>query len=186
MPTRGPSPATTRPWEGAISKAADALFPDCCTHFPDFEPEHYKMQHFANSVYEVELTAPPPVIKGQSGALLKYVLQIAKTQNAGAIVRNSTFHSSTGFFARWKSSDSILEGNQWLDSGQGVFEMQMLPSYFEGPSHLRNITIRDNVFQTTSPGTSIGDILETKAEGAKCCDIEGLAYSGNKLLTPLP
>ena len=76
------SPASAKPWEGnPISKAADALFPDCCTHFPDYEPEHYRMQHFANSVYEVELTAPPPVIKGQSsGALLKYVLQIAKTQ----------------------------------------------------------------------------------------------------------
>lgn len=40
------SPASAKPWESAISKEADALFPDCCTHFPDFEPEHYKMQHF--------------------------------------------------------------------------------------------------------------------------------------------
>ena len=32
--------------------------PSCCAHFPDFEPEHYKLQHFANSVYEIELTTP--------------------------------------------------------------------------------------------------------------------------------
>lgn len=43
----------------------------------------------ANSVYEVELTGPPPVIKGQNGTeLLKYVLQIAKTQTKGSVVRN--------------------------------------------------------------------------------------------------
>jgi|EP01046_Picozoa_sp_COSAG06_P008390 hypothetical protein len=183
------SPATAKPWESPISKAADALFPDCCTHFPDFEPEHYKMQHFANSVYEVEVTGLPPAPAGSNGTLLKYVLEIAKTQNAGSVVSNCTFHSSTGFYARWKSSDSILEGNEWLDDVQGVFELQMLPSYFEGPSHIRNVTIRNNVFQTNDAKATIApglppSIMDTKAGGAKCCDIEGLVLSGNRLLKP--
>jgi hypothetical protein len=53
------SPSTAKPWESQISREADALFPDCCTHFADFEPEHYRMQHFANSVYEVEVSELP-------------------------------------------------------------------------------------------------------------------------------
>lgn len=114
------------------------------------------------------------------------MLQIAKTQNAYAVVRNSTFHSSTGFYARWKSSHSILEGNTWLDDSQGVFELQMLPSYFEGPSHLRNVTIRDNVFETSKSDATIETILETKAVGAQCCDIDGLFQSGNRVVKPQP
>ena len=286
------SPASAKPWENAISKSADALFPTCCTHFPDFEPEHYKMQHFANSVYEVELTGTPPVLppppppptgggcfmepkgavnykyapgnvfpndpshphglrlknspaeccalcqglkncsfftysaneagasptcygkpggccflKTAAGGIpapgcpgctsgsttkplaspLKYVLQIAKTQTAGAVVRNCTFHSSSGFYARWKSSHSVLEGNEWLDTPKhdgGTFELQMLPSYFEGPSHISNVSILNNVFQTSKADATIESILETKAPGAKCCDIEGFTHSGNQLLKP--
>ena len=116
----------------------------------------------------------------------RYVLQIPKTQNAYSIVRNSTFHSSTGFYARWKSSHSILEGNTWLDDQQGVFELQMLPSYFEGPSHLSNVTIRDNVFQSARPDATIETIVETKASGAKCCDIQDLVLSGNRIIKPPP
>ena len=73
------SPATAKPWESPISKAADALFPSCCTHFPDFEPEHYRMQHFANSVYEVEVSGLPPNTPANN-TLLKYaLLPIAET-----------------------------------------------------------------------------------------------------------
>lgn len=114
------------------------------------------------------------------------MVQIAKTQNAYSVVRNSTFHSSTGFYARWKSSHSILEGNEWLDDAQGVFELQMLPSYFEGPSHIRNVTIKDNVFQVANPDATIETILETKAAGAQCCDIEDFVYSGNRVIKPPP
>ena len=133
------SPASAKPWESAISKEADALFPSCCTHFPDFEPEHYVLQHFANSVYEVELDGPVPGAPAKGGdSTLKYVLQIAKTQTAGSVVRNCSFHSSTGFFARWKSSNSILEGNTWLDTGHQDLELQMLPSC-EAPQLIRPI-----------------------------------------------
>ena len=62
----------------------------------------------------------------------------------------------------------------------------MLPSYFEGPSHLTNVTIKDNVFQAKSADATIESILETKASGAKCCDITGLSYSGNRVLKPPP
>eukprot|EP01047_Picozoa_sp_COSAG01_P008036 COSAG01_NODE_311_length_19072_cov_73.511727_24_plen_445_part_00 len=179
------SPSSAKPWQSAISKAADELFPDCCTHFPDFEVEHYKLQHFANSVYEVELTASPP--KAASNAtILKYVLQIQKTQNAGAVVRNCSFHTSTGFFARWKSSNSVLEGNTWLDTRGQNLEIQMLPSYFEGPSHISNISINNNVFQMSDPSATMENVLETRASGAKCCDIVGLTHSGNRLLFPPP
>ena len=115
------------------------------------------------------------------------MLQIAKTQTVGAVVRNCTFHSSSGFYARWKSSDSVLEGNEWLDAPKhdgGTFELQMLPSYFEGPSHISNVSIRNNVFQTSNADATIESILETKAPGAKCCDIEGFTHSGNQLLKP--
>ena len=62
----------------------------------------------------------------------------------------------------------------------------MLPSYFEGPSHLHNVTIRNNVFQTAKSDATIESILDTKAAGAKCCDIEGLVHSGNRLIKPAP
>lgn len=70
------SPSTAKPWETQISREADALFPDCCTHFPDFEPEHYKMQHFANSVYEVAVSELPASTK-TNDTLLKCVLKFA-------------------------------------------------------------------------------------------------------------
>ena len=46
------------------------------------------------------------------------MLQIVKTQAAGAVLKDSVFETSTGFFARWKSSNSLLSGNTFAESKQ--------------------------------------------------------------------
>ena len=38
----------------------------------------------------------------------------------------------------------------------------------------------------SDPGAAIEQVLEAKAPGAACCDIEGLVHSGNRVLKPPP
>ena len=52
--------------------------------------------------------------------------QIAKTQTAGAIVKDSLFEDSNSFYGRWKSSHSLLHNCTFRGNGNPELEMQML------------------------------------------------------------
>ena len=56
-----------------------------------------------------------------------------------AVVRNCLFEDSTGFFARWKSSHALMEGNVFRGNGFPIVEMQVLPAFYEGPPQVRNV-----------------------------------------------
>lgn len=84
----------------------------------------------------------------RQGALaeIPYVVQIAKTRAKGAVVRDCIFEDSAGFFARWKSSDARMENNVFRGNGFPIIEMQVLPSFYEGPPHTSNVTVVNNSF----------------------------------------
>ena len=75
--------------------------------------QHYPVQVLRASVYSVELASvlPAQPRTGPMISVIPFVVQIAKTQAAGVIVKNCIFEDSRGFFGRWKSSHSRLENN---------------------------------------------------------------------------
>ena len=83
---------------------------------------------FESSVYSVVLETPPPV-QTRPGAMaagnVPYVVQIAKTQVEGMVVRDSLFEDSTGFFGRWKSSHALLENNTFRGTQTPMLEVQV-------------------------------------------------------------
>ena len=67
-------------------------------------------------------------------------------------------------------------------------QMQMLPSYYEGPVQINNVTVTGNSFETNPPAsgssnhtTGIADILE---RGPSCCTVQGLTQHGNRVVQP--
>ena len=86
------------------------------------------------------------------------MVEIEKTRCRGAVIRNSNFSYSTGFFGRFKSSNARIEGNRFSYNGNEELELSMLPSYYEGPIELNNVTVTDNTFQLSS-NQSIEDII---------------------------
>ena len=113
------------------------------------------------------------------------MVQIAKTQVKGAVVRDCLFEDSTGFFARWKSSDAVMENNIFRGNGWPIVEMQTLPSFYEGPPLTRNVTLRNNSFgvgdanagflkaQRVSTGKSL-TLKNLIDVGPAFCAVEGL------------
>ena len=107
-----------------------------------------------------------------------YVLQIARTAQDGTVLRNNVFEDSRGFFGRWKSSNSRIENNTFRGSRSKVLELQMLPSHYESPITISNITIVGNTFEVSAK-TSIDDVFQT---GPDCCKVQGLVQHGNRLV----
>ena len=69
-------------------------------------------------------TAPPPQRRPGAMDVIPYLVVLGKTRAAGAVVRNSFFEDSLGFFGRWKSSDSRLENNVFR--GAGAAQLQVM------------------------------------------------------------
>lgn len=157
------------------------------------EPGAAALQVFQSSVYSVELAQPPP-LQSRPGATdaISYVVQIAKTQAKGAVVRDCLFEDSSGFFARWKSSDAVMEDNVFRGNGYPIVEMQVLPSFYEGPPHTRNVTLRNNSFGV---GGASGSFLKNEGVssrksltlknlidvGPPFCEAEGLVQERNTI-----
>ena len=110
------------------------------------------------------------------------MLQIARTAQAGTVLRNSVFEDSGGFSGRWKSSNSSIENCTFRGSANQVLELQMLPSHYEAPITISNITIVGNTFEVSAT-TSIDEVFQT---GQKCCKVKGLVQHGNRLVRPPP
>jgi hypothetical protein len=51
-------------------------------------------------------------------AALPYIVQIARTQTIGAIVKDSLFEDSIAFYGRWKSSHSLLHNCTFRGNGE--------------------------------------------------------------------
>ena len=122
--------------------------------------------------------APPLQTRPGAMASVPYTVQIAKTQTKGAVVRDSLFEDSSAFFGRWKSSNSRLENSIFRGNGQPELEIQLLPTFYEGPIRIENITITNCTFEVLDSRTRMEDILVT----ADCCTVRGLVQTDNKLV----
>lgn len=79
-----------------------------------------------SSVYSVELdTVPPPQARPGAMSAIPYVVVLEKTRTVGAVVRNSLFEDSLGFYGRWKSSHSRLENNTFRGVGNAQVQLQV-------------------------------------------------------------
>jgi hypothetical protein len=142
-----------------LGKKADGLW-DALQRPPyvlsSFTKQHYKLAHFRSTVFQIVLSQAPPAVSNPSLAV-PYMVEMEKTRAAGAVIRNSNFSFSTGFFGRFKSSDALIEGNRFTRNGNDELEASMLPSFYEGPVGLRNVSIVNNTFGCASKKT-IDDI----------------------------
>ena len=91
-----------------------------------------------------------------------------------------------------------MENNIFRGNGFPIIEMQVLPSFYEGPPHTRNVTLRNNSFGVgdadssfqkdhhipANPhgawqkGVKISDIVDV---GPAFCEVEGLEQEGNSV-----
>lgn len=153
------------PADSVLGQKADALFDVLNAmpyHFPAFQPEGYSLQHFRSSVYTVRLARPPPPLPTAcTGLPVPYVVESGRTRCQGALVRDSLFSHSTGFFGRWKSSDSMLANNTFAHTDHLHLEVQMIPSFYEGPVLVDNFTVSGNRFvvPSTCTTTNAADFL---------------------------
>merc|ERR1711900_32034 len=110
--------------------------------FRGFTPQHYPLQHFRSSVYEVELlTPPPPTTTGNLP--IPYVVEIERTRARGATVMNSVFEYSKGFFGRWKSSGSRIVNNTFHRVNTEELELRNIGSFYEGPLTIEDVLVEN-------------------------------------------
>ena len=131
--------------------------------------QHYPVQRLRASVYSVELTKALPPNRNQTGAIaaIPFVVQIAKTQGKGAVVRDSLFEDSRGFFGRWKASDSVLRNSTFRGNVQPELEISLLPQFYEGPITIANVSIVSNSFEvSTKRKCSAVQRLSSASDGA--------------------
>eukprot|EP01052_Picozoa_sp_SAG31_P017745 SAG31_NODE_1227_length_9239_cov_29.041904_5_plen_632_part_00 len=127
-------------------------------NFPGFTPQKYTLQNYRSSVYEVELSAPPPHTTTEH-LLVPYVVEIEKNRCRGATVMNSVFEYSTGFFGRWKSSASRIINNTFHHVHTEELELHFLPSFFEGPLTIEDVLIANNTFFVHGNAKKASDIV---------------------------
>ena len=133
-----------------LGQAADSLWNNVTSppyNFVPFQPEGYRVQHFRSSVYSVELAHAPPVRPSLDLDLaVPYIVESGRSRCNGAEVRDSIFVHSTGLFGRWKSSNSRIVNNSFSSTSQLHLELQMIPSFYEGPVFVDNVTVSENIF----------------------------------------
>jgi len=150
-----------------LGQNADALIHDLRAppyHLGTFTKANYNVAVFRSTVFHIQLSESPPNPEGQDSSMMRtslpvpYLVVIEKTRGVGAVIRNSNFSYSTGFFGRFKSSNARIEGNRFEHNGNEELELSMLPTFYEGPMELSNVTVTGNTFQLAS-NQSIEDII---------------------------
>ena len=161
-----------------LGKRADALLSDLRAppyHFGTFTKQNYRVAIFRSPVFQVDLSEEPPAVADPS-LPIPYLVEIEKTRGVGSVIRNSNFSYSTGFFGRFKSSNARIEGNRFAYNGNEELELSMLPTYYEGPMELRNVTVTGNTFQLAST-LSIEDIIGFTIQPSS----ENISTTGNHI-----
>ena len=79
------------------------------------------------------------------------LVQIDTISNAGTIIRNSLLTDTNCNLGRFKSSDSVIEGNTFRNADIKNLELAWLPQFFEGPVILHNVSVANNVVQGEGP-----------------------------------
>merc|ERR1712070_475623 len=60
-------------------------------------------------------------------------------------LKNNIFTDTNCNLGRFKSSNSLIEGNTFKNAKIQSLELSWLPQFFEGPVVLSNVTLRNNV-----------------------------------------
>ena len=160
-----------------LGKNADALLNDLRAppyHLGSFTKQNYKAAIFRSTAFQIELSEAPP--NPRMSLPVPSLVEIEKTRSMGAVIRNSNFSYSTGFFGRLKSSNARIEGNRFAYNGNEELELSVLPTYYEGPIELRNVTITGNTFQLAS-NLSIEDIIRFTIQPSS----ENISTAGNHI-----
>ena len=168
--------------QSALGKLADGLFDAVSSppyDLPATQPERYPVQHWRSSVYKVTLVSAPPEPSAKSRGLpVRLIVESGRSSAVGARVRNSRFDHSSGLFGRWKSSHSELRGNTFHHfSGTLQLEVQMIPSFYEGPLLITNVTIANNTFFV--PAGSPSDASEFIWANTKFTTASGIVVENN-------
>ena len=108
-------------------------------------PEVYSLlqpliAHFSLS-YSHHLKLVPWVSTGVGRTAM---VQIDSISNAGTMLRNNIFTNTSCNLGRYKSSNSIIDGNTFINAVIPNLELTWLPQFFEGPVHLENVSVTNN------------------------------------------
>lgn len=74
------------------------------------------------------------------------LVSIDTVNGSGTIFRNNRFSRSNCNCGRWKSSGGLLHNTTFEYARLRNLEIYPLPSWFEGPTQISNVTIRGNTF----------------------------------------
>ena len=85
---------------------------------------------------------PPPV---------GTIVTIDTIASAGTRIMHNTFLHNDCNLGRFKSSGGVIQDNTFQQANKANLEITPLPQWFEGPVHVQNILIADNVFIGEGP-----------------------------------
>merc|ERR1712217_655348 len=99
----------------------------------------------------------PPAVSTSAGLPVPYVVESGRSQNVGARVHSSHWDHTSALLGRFKSSNSSIVNNTFRHAGMLHIELQMIPSFFEGPVLIDNVTISNNtVYANRGASTNFG------------------------------
>ena len=98
----------------------------------------------ASDLWRVEFSASTKLPAGVGRTAL---VQIDSISNAGTVLRNNLFTNTSCNLGRYKSSDSVIEGNTFVNGRIPNLELTWLPQFFEGPVRLKNVSVADNIIR---------------------------------------
>ena len=85
------------------------------------------------------------------------LINIDTINGSGAVFRNNRFTRTNANCGRWKSSNSLIINNTFEYAKLHNLEVCSLPSWFEGPVWITNVTLSDNTF--IGEGTNEQDVI---------------------------
>jgi hypothetical protein len=156
----------------ALSASLLAQFGGHPLVIPSYDPD----------VWNVSLASIVPAADIPPGTLVN----ADSLSSAGAVIRDSFFNFTTGAM-RFKSSNSVIANNSVHSEGCRVqsgttkcktasLEISYLQSWFEGPTFIQNVTIKENFWFL---GAGVNPLH------ADAMDTSGIVQSGDQFLAPL-
>jgi len=98
-------------------------------------------------VYRISLAGNLPQPLAASANLpVPYVVESGRSQNKGARVLSSHWDHTACLLGRFKSSNALILNNTFRHARELHLELQMIPSFYEGPILINNVTIANNTF----------------------------------------
>ena len=91
---------------------------------------------------------------------------------------NSRWDHTTDMLGRMKSSESFILNNTFSHFGEPHLELQMIPSFYEGPVLIHNVTIANNTFYAAK-GSSTNFEKDYVWMNTQVQTASGIVFEGN-------